>query len=83
MTNNLVTMPARTFTAKQFESQWEIKLFRLSGTLDGFIDFAVPEAGTYPLSLDEAKSLISALSEAVADVQANCLYEHDVLLEKL
>jgi hypothetical protein len=68
----------RTYSAKAFRACD----FQLSGTLDGYIDFAVPERGTYVLSLDEARALIAALNSAVEDVRANCLYDRDALLEK-
>jgi len=55
-------------------------MFQLSGTLDGFIDLATPSAGTYQLSLDEARALVAALNGAIADVKANCLYDRDALL---
>lgn len=68
-------MPPLTFTAKLFEPG----IFKVAGTLDGFIDFATPN-GTYPLSLEEAGNLVEALSGAIADVKASCLHERDSLL---
>ena len=73
----LVTMKARTFTAKLLLAGQ----FKVAGTLDGFVDLATPQ-GTYALSLSEALELAKAIADAVADVQANCLYEDDVLLER-
>lgn len=75
-TGNVVHLPRRTYRAKPFSAGG----FKLSGTLDGFIDFAAQDR-TYLLSLDEARALIAALSGAIADVQSNCLYDKDVLLE--
>lgn len=75
---NILQMPARTFTAKLIEVTWETTGFRLAGTLDGFIDLATP-GGTYPLSLQEAESLVAALEEVINDVRRNCLYELDSL----
>lgn len=77
--NNLLVMPPRTFTAKLFTVPWESNSFKLAGTLDGFIDLAVPCGGTYPLSLGEAKQLASALTSAIVDIESNCLYEKDAL----
>jgi hypothetical protein len=63
-----------------FTAKWETKYFRMSGTLDGFIDFVVPGGKTLPLSLDEAKGLAAAINGAIADVEKNCLHESDELL---
>lgn len=78
----VVAMPPRTFRAKAFEVSWENASFKVSGTLDGFVDFAVPGGGTYPLSPDEARSLAIALNGSARDVEANCLHDKDALLEK-
>jgi hypothetical protein len=67
---------ARTYSAKTFTAG----VFQMSGTLDGYIDFVMYRKGTEQLSLDEARALIAALNGAVADVQANCLYDRDELL---
>lgn len=72
----IVSLPPRTYTAKAFHAAG----FQMSGTLDGFIDFAASR-GTWPLTLDEARALIAALNGAISDVQANCLYDRDALLE--
>lgn len=76
----LLEMPAKTYKAKLFEVLIGISSFKLAGTLDGFIDFAIPDVGTYPLSLDEARLLVAALTGAISDIEANCLYERDCLL---
>lgn len=73
--SNVIQLGQRTYRAKHFSA----RPFELAGTLDGFIDFATP-AGTWPLTLDEARALIAALNGAVADVGARCLYERDALL---
>lgn len=75
--SDVLSFPKRTYSAKQFHAAG----FQTAGTLDGYIDFAVPAKGTFQLSLAEADQLIAALSGAVADVRANCLYDKDVLLE--
>lgn len=81
----MTAVPLRTYIAKQFEvavgelSEQARDGFKISGTLDGYIDFAVTRA-TYQLSLDEARALAAALNGAIRDVTANCLYDHDVLL---
>jgi hypothetical protein len=77
----LLEMPRKTYTAKLIEVKWENRYFAVAGTLDGFIDLATPESGTYCLSLDEAKRLSDALITSIADVKNNCLYESDVLLK--
>ena len=77
----LLTFPPPSYSAKLFEVNWENRVFKIAGTLDGFIDFATPESGTYPLSLDEAERLAKALGDAIADVRKNCMYESDALLE--
>lgn len=80
MSGKLLRIPDSTFNAKLFEVSWESEVFKVSGTLDGFIDLAVPKRGTYPLSVDEARNLSKALNGAISDVQANCLYEQDASL---
>ena len=76
----LLNMPPPTFTAKLFEVPWETAHFAVAGTLDGFIDLAVPQGGTYQLSLEVARNLAEALTNSVADIQSNCLYDRDILL---
>ena len=76
----LIEIPKNTFTAKLFEASWDTSVFKVAGTLDGLIDLAVPGGGTYPLSLDEARGVIVALNNAIADVKANCLHARDSLL---
>lgn len=75
----IVTPMRRTYTAKLFEAAG----FKTAGTLDGYVDLAVPQGGTYQLTLDEALLLIAALHGVVSDIRANCLYDRDALLEKL
>ena len=77
---SMLQFPNRTYEAKAFTAPFETDCFQLSGTLDGLIDLAVPNGGTYPLSVDEAKLLVVALNGAIADVQENCLYERDARL---
>ena len=55
--------------------------FKIAGTLDGHIDFAVPSHGTYQLTLGQARLMLVALSGAIEDVTTNCLYDRDALLE--
>jgi len=76
---NIIEMPPRTYRAKLFEVRWENTSFRIAGTLDGYVDLAVPN-GTYPLSVEEAENLAAALIGAIADVRANCLHDRDSLL---
>lgn len=72
----VIIFPERTYAAKAFFAAQ----FEMSGTLDGYIDFATP-CGTWQLSLDEARAVIVALNGAISDVRANCLYDRDELLE--
>ncbi len=81
-TRKVLEMKPRTYTAKLFEVAVGNYVFQFAGTLDGFIDFAIPQSGTYPLSMAEAKEMVSALSHSIDDVEANCLHEKDVLLEE-
>lgn len=74
--NNVLRFPPRTYCAKLFEAND----FKVAGTLDGYIDFAVPGYKTFQLSMNEINDLVSALNDAVADVRSNCLYDRDVLL---
>jgi hypothetical protein len=74
--SNVLRMPHRTFKAKLFEVSCEDASFKVAGTLDGFIDLATPN-GTYVLSLEEVRALISALNSTITDVQSNCLYDAD------
>lgn len=76
---SVVQMPARTYVAKLFEAKWENAVFKVAGTLDGFLDFAAPGGGTYPLTLEEAEGLVKALQSGISDVKANCLYEKDAI----
>lgn len=72
--------PQQTYVAKLFAAAG----FQMSGTLDGFIDFAAPRPGglTHQLTLHQARALASNLLSAVSDVEKNCLYDRDTLLEK-
>ena len=82
MSDNIVSLERKTYTAKQFSVCINGNTFLISGTLDGFIDFALPKGGTYQLTLDEARILVASLNSAVEDVFKNCLYDRDALLEK-
>jgi hypothetical protein len=76
---SILRFERKTYTAKLFGVPIGDG-FKLAGTLDGFIDFAVPERGTYQLTLDEARAMVAALTGAIEDVKANCLYDRDALL---
>lgn len=60
--------------------------FWISGTLDGFLDFCVIDSSgahlTYNITCDDARRLAAALNSAVHDVQTNCLFDADRLLER-
>ena len=77
---DLLELPARTYRAELFEVRWETGRFAVAGTLDGFIDLACPNAGTYVLNIEEARRLAEALSRAISDVQDHCMYDRDALL---
>src|ERR1700733_6026521 len=53
--DNVVQMPPVTFVAKLFTAKFGTGEFKTAGTLDGYIDLALPEGGTYQLSIDEAE----------------------------
>lgn len=76
----ITTMPTKTFVAKLIKVYWRKKLFKMAGTIDGFIDFAVPGGRTYQLSVAEAEALIAALRDTIYDVKTNCLHDRDALL---
>jgi hypothetical protein len=73
--------PANTYTAKLFEVETASSLFKIAGTLDGFLDFAIEGKGTRILTCEEALKLSDSLKDAVADLKANCLYDKDVPLD--
>ena len=74
---SVVDWKQRTYTAKLFEAAG----FKIAGTLDGYIDLATSN-GTYQMSVAQALMLVAALHGAVADINENCLYDRDALLEK-
>ena len=78
----LLVMPNHTYTAALFKVDWEGKEFHIAGTLEGFIDLAIPNGGTYPLSLEGAGRLRDALTSSIKDVTTNCMYERDALLKE-
>jgi hypothetical protein len=78
--SEVVPFLRKTYCAASFEVCYGNGKFRMSGTLCGFIDFATPNSGTYPLSMGEAKLMVAALLGAINDVEANCLHERDPLL---
>ncbi len=79
----IIQMPSRTYRARLVEVPCGDVAFKLAGTLDGFIDFAMPGGGgTYSLSTAEAENLATALLRVICDVKINCLYDRDALLRK-
>lgn len=78
----------RSYEAKAFRWVSDSMDAVLSGTLDGFIDFALSSGmprvgmGTHTLTCDEARALAAALLSAAEDVQACCLFDRDPLLVK-
>jgi hypothetical protein len=78
----IIEMPPRTYTAKLFKIACQSGEFKTAGTLDGYLDLALPDGrGTYQLSLDEARWLVEALAAAIVDVEQNCLYDADPRLQ--
>jgi hypothetical protein len=81
----VILFPVRTYSAKLQTVSTEMAEFRAAGTLDGFIDFAVSgcdgHSRTYILTRDEARQIIAALHSVMDDVQQNCLYDRDTLLQ--
>ena len=61
----------RWYRAKPFRAGTVYGDFRVSGTLCGHIDVAVPQGNTLALTPDEADALIRALTDARRDVLAN------------
>jgi hypothetical protein len=57
----------------------------MSGTLDGYLDFCITAGDgshlTYLLTRDDAHRIIAGLHAVVDDIQANCLFDRDPLLE--
>jgi hypothetical protein len=75
----MTTIPfkPRLYQAKAFRAVTEVGKFEASGTLCGHIDFIGPWRGSYPISPDEAQSIIIMLQQARADVLANSDPLHD------
>lgn len=69
--SNVVELQAAPYTARCFTADTVFGQFKAAGTRCGHIDFATPELGTYPLTPDEALSLIIALQNARANVLEN------------
>ena len=77
----LIVMPASTYRAQLFTSPCGGSQFKIAGTLDGYLDLAMPDSGgTWQISLNEARLLIQAMMAGILDVETSCLYEDDALL---
>lgn len=72
----------KTYVAKPFEAPCGPGVFKLSGRLDGYVDFALPVGKTYQLTIGEARALLVALNGVLADVEHNCLHDQDALLAR-
>jgi hypothetical protein len=81
LSDKVLAFRPSTFTAKLFSVPCGAGTFMIAGTLDGFVDLATPESGTYQMSTDEASRLAEALRASVVDIEANCKYEEDPLLQ--
>jgi hypothetical protein len=75
--SKVLVMPPPTYKACLFTVAWEGKKFSISGTLDGYVDLALPDGGTYQLTPTEAGSLALALEKSCEDIERNCLYDED------
>ena len=82
----VISFPAKTYSAKLVELACSGLSIKIAGTLDGYIDFALTEAEgshrTYSFTRDDARQIIAGLHTIVADIERNCLFEHDALLLK-
>lgn len=75
--SDIIKFPARTYTAKLFE----IGGFSVAGTLDGYVDLAT-SVWTFQIEKSEAIAIAKALLACVDDINENCLYDKDILLER-
>lgn len=73
---NVVQFPS-PYTAKAFSVAVGNGRFKLSGTLCGCIDMAVPGGPTFVLTSDEAFALAQALLASRHDVLENSSPNHD------
>lgn len=82
----VIAFPAKTYSAKLVELACSGLSIKIAGTLDGYIDFALTGADgsyrTYSLTRDDAHRLIAGLHTVIADIEQNCLFDHDALLLK-
>lgn len=82
---DVVQFNRRTYSAKPVRFQTDLGYtFAMSGTLDGYIDFSITygEVGlTYLLTQADAHHVITGLHAVCRDIQDNCLYDRDQLLE--
>ena len=81
---NIIQFGPNTYVARLEKLTVSGLDIKISGTLDGYIDFAVTpvdqKSRTYSLTCDDARRIMAALGSVVADVQGNCLFERDGLL---
>ena len=70
--SNVVSLSSRLYEAKVFTANTAVGKFEASGTLCGHIDFVGPFKGSYPLSPDEALTLIVMLQQVRGDVLEHC-----------
>src|SRR5690348_14598105 len=83
---DVIQFRPRTYEARPFTVLASGLQFLISGTLDGFLDFAVVQGNgaslTYSITCDDARMIAASLISAAQDVQANCLFDRDSLLVK-
>lgn len=74
----------QSYDAKLFTVPASGLLFKIAGTLDGFVDLAIIEtsgrSATYSVTIDEARLLADRLLNVAKDIQSNCLFDRDSLL---
>lgn len=68
---NVVEFRPKEYTAKPFTAATIYGEFKISGTLCGSIDLAIPQSVTLAITPDEALSIIRALTAAREDVLEN------------
>jgi len=81
-----VTPIRHTYCAKLMSVRASGLEFHIAGTLDGFVDFCIIEESgrhvTHNITRDDAIRLIAGLHSVIQDINANCLFDKDLLLER-
>lgn len=84
---SIVPFPRPTYAAKLQVIRTDGLEFKIAGTLDGYLDFcAITSDGahrTLSLSRDGARALIASIHAVLSDIDRNCMFDRDALLEPL